>query len=309
VATERIPLITPRDVLLVGYLLAMGVVAWIVPERLWPALCRMIAGVGVRGRPRNRERVDRVRAMLGANESEAADLTVRLRANVHMRQLQYLRALRPGGWRPAVRVVGAERIDDALAEGCGVILWVSPLVFADLVTKIALERFRVSHLSSFKHGFSPTLFGFRVLNRLATAGEERFVAERLVMTPDRPMEALRALADRVKHGGVVSISAVSGEDQRTVTVPFRRGTLTLADGAPQLARRTGAALLPVFTVRDEDGSFTTTVADPLEVVDGAREEAMRRTVGTYARALASVAPDQIPLFTDAFRSTPDAAPS
>jgi lauroyl/myristoyl acyltransferase len=227
-----------------------------------------------------------------------------------MRQLQYLRVLRPGGWRPTLHLEGAGRIDDALAHGRGVILWVSSLVFGDLVTKMGLAGagIRVRHLSSFEHGFSPTRFGARVLNRLATSGEERFLTERLVMTPDRPTEALRDLTARVRQGGVVSISAVLGEGQRGVTVPFLHGTLTLADGAPQLARRTGAQLLPVFTIRLDDGSFATTIGESIGLDAGSRDESVARAVAAYARELepiAIVAPDQIPLFSGVFGVSPE----
>ncbi len=297
-------MIAARDVLLVGYLLVMGVVAWVVPEALWPATCRVIARAAAPFRG-TRARVARVRSLLGTAEADARRIVGRLRTNVHMRQLQYLRVLRPGGWRPTLRLEGAERIHDVLANGRGVILWVSPLVFGDLVTKMALARegVRVVHLSSYTHGFSPTRFGFRVLNRIAAAAEERFVAERLVMTPGKPAGALRELTIRVRQGDVVSISALLAEGQRGVTVPFGQGTLTLADGAPQLSRRTGTQLLCVFTVRLDDGSFTTTVGDPIDMDSGSRDEAVNRAVEAYARELsriATVAPDQIPLFTRAF---------
>ena len=98
-----------------------------------------------------------------------------------------------------------------------------------------------------------------------------------------PSHTTPSISFEVRKGEIVSISALVSEGQRGVTVPFGRDTLTLADGAPQLSRRTGARLLCVFTVR--------------------LDEAVVRAAEAYARDLelvAAVAPDQLPLFTRAF---------
>jgi len=202
-------------------------------------------------------------------------------------RLQCLRSYAPGGWRPSIHLVGREHVERALAAGRGAILWVTPMAFNDLVTKMAFSAagFRVSHLSETRHGLSSSRLGLRVLNPLWTGAEDRYLAERLVMTPGNRGTALRQLTRRVRASGLVSITVTAG-GQRCRTVPFLNGTMSIADGAPMLAWRTGAALLPVFTVRGTDGTFVTTVEPPLTVAtDNPREVAVQMVMVAYSRLL------------------------
>ena len=144
-----------------------------------------------------------------------------------------------------------------------------PTAFGDLVTKRALHDagFRISHLSRPAHGFSPSRFGARLLNPIYTAVEGRYLAERLVMSPGQSTGALRELVRRVRDNRLVSIT-VHSAGRRTDSVPFFNGTIRLANGAPALAQRTGAALLPVYAARTAPGVFVTTVEPPLSVPPG-----------------------------------------
>ncbi len=51
--------------------------------------------------------------------------------------LQLLRDLRPGDWRPEIRLAGLEHVEAALGRGNGAILWVGFSVHGDLVAKMA----------------------------------------------------------------------------------------------------------------------------------------------------------------------------
>ena len=306
---RRVPLVNRRDVLMTAYLGCMFVVAWLVPERLWGPACRAMAAANGWLRPRRRRHLEELlSSLLGITAVRARPLVMQLRANVHIRHLQYLRTLRPGGWSPPTRLEGKQRIDQALADGRGVILWVSPLVFSDLVTKMTLARngYRVSHLSLFVHGFSRTRFGFVALNPLATRGETRFLSERLVITPEHRLDAIREVARRVRAGKVVSVSAVVSRGQRAMTIPFMHGRVRLAVGAAQLARRTGAVLLPVFTVRLEDASYVTTVEEPIDPGAGRdRDDAAETAVTEYVRRLERYVdrwPEQYPAFAPGYGS-------
>jgi lauroyl/myristoyl acyltransferase len=89
------------------------------------------------------------------------------------------------------------------------------------------------------------------------------------MTHDGSAGALRALVDRVRRNVIVSVT-VGSQGQKTSVAPFLTGTIRLADAVPRLASRTGAVVLPVFTVRTPDGRFVTTVEPALEAPDGQR---------------------------------------
>ncbi len=286
------PAFLARDAFLLAYLPVVAMVAWCVPERWWDPLCR----AGVRGaarlRPKRRERQRdyigrRLRRHLHAEQADR--LVEALAANYHRSRLYALRSYAPGGWEPRIQLNGRAHVERALAAGKGGILWVTPMAFSDLVTKIAFHRagFAVSHLSRFTHGFSPSRFGARVLNPIWTRVESRYLAERLVMNPGQSIGALRELARRVRENRLVSVT-VGNQGQRTVMVPFFDETVAIAEGAPALARRSGAALLPVFTVQLEDGSFVTTVEPALQApLDLDREAAVRVLVTAYAALLES----------------------
>ena len=65
---------------------------------------------------------------------------------------------------------------------------------------------------------------------------------------------------------------------------FLSAKLCLATGPLHLARTKGAALLPVFTVRQEPGTLAVTVQSPLAGVDNP-EETYESVCQRYARSL------------------------
>jgi lauroyl/myristoyl acyltransferase len=256
-----------RDLLYLVHLPVIAIIAWFVPERWWPAVCRALVPLaGGLGIGRHMKAIERIAKLVDARGGgpDARRFVPMLSANSHRARLHVLRCYRPPEWRPQVELVGVEHIENALRAGRGAILWVAPLVFNDLLTKMTLHRagFRVAHLSRDGHGFSPTRWGARFLNPIWTRIENRYLAERLVIRADRPSNALRTLVQRVRQNEVVSVT-VGGQGARTIAAPFVNGLLDVADGVPALAMRTGAALLPVFTVETGVGRFVCTIAPGL----------------------------------------------
>jgi lauroyl/myristoyl acyltransferase len=253
-----------RDAYMTGYVPAMAAISWCVPERLWDGLCQKAAAIAIPSR--RQEDVRHVARILDgqASESEVRRIVTQFAANRHLSRLQLLRCYRAGSWRPRLEVAGLEHIEQALARGKGAILWVTPFVFSFLVTKMALHQrgLRIVHLSHTTHGFSQTVFGERVLNRIWTSIEDRYLAERLVMSPEQSVTALRSLIARVRENQLISIT-FTPKGRRQHIESFFNGTLPVAEGATTLACRTGAALLPVFSVRTGRDVFTTTIEAPL----------------------------------------------
>ena len=201
--------------------------------------------------------------------------------------LQLLRDYRPGGWRPDLRSVGFEHVEAARRRGRGAVLWVAKSVYGDLVAKVAFHRagFAVSHLSRASHGFSASRFGRRYLNRVQTAAEDRYLGERVSLSRDGATAALELLAARLRDTGIVTVTA-NDQARRPLAVPFLGGRLALAPGAPLLAHRTGAALLPAFAFRDEAGALTVTVEPPIAVAcDAERNTAVADAAREYAARL------------------------
>jgi len=265
-----------------------ALIAWGLPESWWGHFATAVAR---RRRGQDEEVLERLERLVGPQP-----LALPLRAayeaqvaNLRLAQLQILRLQGPvPSWRPALRLEGREHLEQALARGCGAILWVAPFVFASLVAKMALhqEGLRVSHLSRYSHGYSKSRFGAAVLNPLRTRVENRYLAERVVIgSDDSALRPMRILAERLQQNRVISIT-IAAQGAKTVGAPFMSSRVRIASGAPKLMLRTGAALLPVFTVREPSGRFVVTVESPLQPPDGASgTEALSALVGQLATRL------------------------
>jgi len=199
--------------------------------------------------------------------------------------LQLLACHRPGGWRPATELHGADHLLKALAAGSGAVLWVGNSAFASLTVKMALHDagFRLHHLSHPRHGFSPTKFGMRWLNRVRTSIEVKYLGSRAVLPLNgNAGSVLARLVDRLRDGNIVSVTA-GATSLRPLTVPFLSGSLRLAPGGPGLAQRTGAALLPVFATREAVDRHIVTIEPPLSMPRGVSKD---QNLEAAARAFA-----------------------
>jgi len=102
----------------------------------------------------------------------------------------------------------------------------------------------------------------RFTNKVMERGKKG-LAERIVYDRTAPSTAMRRMVRALQSGGVVSITAGAWEGNDLVDAPLLGGTLSLAVGAPRLALLTGAALLPVFSVRNAEQRLTTVIEAPI----------------------------------------------
>lgn len=280
-------LIVPMDMLILFGIMVLGVIAWILPQRLWLGMANAMAAAGEKVMPgKARETLKRINGLLGgqAVEMTAEEIRRELAVGYIMENLQLLRCHRPGGWRPPMELNGKSHLDAALEKGRGAILLFSFTTHGSLISKMALggAGYRVTHLSHPRHGFSDSRFGMAVLNPIRTNIEARFLGERAVMTPANPVAALRRLRRRLDEGCVVSFTAreIARRPQET---PFLGGAIRLALGAVDLACVSGAPLLPAFTIRHEDGVCRTVIEAPLDVPKNlSRKEARKKMLNAYA---------------------------
>ncbi|MEZ5830821.1 MAG: lysophospholipid acyltransferase family protein [Dongiaceae bacterium] len=243
--------------------------SWILPERLWEPLCRARIGLGrLTGEKAIRRNAKTIRNALGEQDmSRCVADACELKAAVHELRMEDLRGWRPGGWSPRMVLEGEDHLRSVLKGGKGAVLWVAPFVFNSGPTKIILHQkgYRVSHLSSPKHGFSETRFGVGYLNRVRCIPEDRYLVDRIVFDRNAPSTAMRRMMRALKAGEVVSIVAASTEGSDMIQGPIFGGRLPVAVGAPRLAALTGAPLLPVFTVRDPKSGFRIVVEEPIRL--------------------------------------------
>jgi lauroyl/myristoyl acyltransferase len=262
--------------------------AWLLPERLWAPLCRTrIALSSMTGASAIKRTARTVRTALGDPDVARSEAIMRgLKAAVHEMRMQDLRGWRPGGWQPPIALEGEEHLKAALGGGRGAVLWLAPFVFNSGPTKIVLhgKGYRVSHLSSPKHGVSETRFGVKYLNRIRCIPEDRYLVDRIVFDSAAPTTAMRRMMRALKAGEVVSIVASSTEGYEMIRGPIFGGRLPVAVGAPRLAALTGAPLLPAFTVRDRDAGWRIVVEPPIPLAsDKSSDERAIAAVAEFLR--------------------------
>lgn len=267
----------------------LAIVAWIVPERRWPAISRALAGTLMRLKRRTEARMRRRWVMLEDRVAPAAldRMPAANLAHRYVARMQGFREYRPGGWNPEIHVTGVTHIESALARGHGAVLWVAELVYGDFVTKKGLYEagYRLSHLSRPSHNISPTRFGIRTLNPIWTRIEDRYLAERVTIRDNDSRAAIEILRARLSENRVVSIT-VGQQAARTAEVDFLDAKLLLATGPLHLARSTGAPLLPVFTVMEGTGRLVVHVERPLIAGDGDQGKSYEAIAQDYAQRLA-----------------------
>ena len=273
---------TAKDLGLAVGMPFLAVVAWLAPESSWPAIARFAAPLAATTLSRSPAALrSRIHDLLGESVDGAA-IARELAACEIETNFQAMRDHLPSRWQPNIEFNGGEHIGGALDRGRGVVLWVSHFYFAGLVAKIALFQagYRAHHLSDPGHGFSGSRFGMRILNPIRTSVEERYLAARVVMSTGGPRGAMRQLLTELKRNGIVSIT-VRPSGLFPVAVPMFDGHVEIATGAPDLAFASGAALLPVFTVRRGDGVYLVNVEGPIDLTESDRRRAAENAAREY----------------------------
>jgi lauroyl/myristoyl acyltransferase len=99
------------------------------------------------------------------------------------------------------------------------------------------------------------------------------------------VNAIRRVRERLARNEVVSIQD-SGSG-KTIELPFLAGYRSFHVGAPSIALASGAALLPLFTVREGGDGFLVDIGPPIEVPAAARRaQAVEMMTREFARQLA-----------------------
>lgn len=285
------PWLKAADVGLAGGIPLLWLLALALPERRWPRLCYRLEWL--RASLHRAELTQVARAAAGfpgvSPGADARSLALSVAAGATEHHLQVLACRGPRGWKTRLRLDGAEHLDAALAAGRGAVLWVAHFCFNALAAKKALHQagYRVWHLSRPEHGFSKSALGIRLYNRLRVGAEREFLAGRIVFDRSRPGAATLAAQRLLRKNGILSITAGDWEGQRLARIELGGGTIELAVGAPGLARLTGAALLPVFAVRDEHRVIRVTIEPPLPVArEGDADQALQRAAQVFGALLA-----------------------
>ncbi len=249
--------------------LAIGYLAtFAIPRRLDPWIAARLGSLFFRFRGKNVRATEAfIRRVCGPRASEF-DAAAGAR-NYYLGKFEYavgrVRGMHPRRWDPQIEVDGLEHVEAALERGNGAILW-----RADMADTLVLQRamWQSGHplvqLSSAGHGATNSDFSYRITAPLYARPENAYLRERVTIPPDWSYGYLPRLMRELKANRVV---AILGElvGRQNVHVSVFGKTRVLATGAPAIAHRTGAALIPVATSREGPWRYRIRLGAPIEV--------------------------------------------
>ena len=130
----------------------------------------------------------------------------------------------------------------------------------------------MTHLSRPTHGFSNSRFGTKVLNRIQTRIEDRYLSDRIQIHNGETLPALMAMRRRLHRNGIVSIT-LGTQASRLIERPFLNGTIRIPTGPVELAKLTDSVILPVYTVREGYWDYSTHIGAPMTSAKESPEDA------------------------------------
>lgn len=260
---------TPPDLAALTYMVAAWAATGILPRRAIPALAETLASLTLGWQARqSRQTEAEIERRLGTlAEPDTAELIFR-RHLVHRHEHVLGRVLdsHRQRWQPVIELVGLEHLEKARSHGRGTLLWGMSFC-GPVIPKMALHRAGVelTHLSTPWHGgFSRSWVALNLLNRWAVAVESRYLADRVIIPSDDSRDYLDRLESCLGNRGCVSIRG-ENRGRKSVTVRVLDETISIAAGAPSLARTTGAALLTVTSHRVAPLSYRVTLGPSIEL--------------------------------------------
>jgi lauroyl/myristoyl acyltransferase len=199
------------------------------------------------------------------------------------------RASHSADWAVTTEVEHLHYVTDAQRDGRGVVLWGTSFC-GTLFQKIALARAGVSltQLSSYDHGKSHhnTLLGRRITEPMFCLPENQYLNERIMIPQSGQRKYLYRLGKVLKGKGCVWIACHGSRHQRNLDVTMLGQPVHLPGGAPTIAMRYNAALIPAHTERVGKFHYRVVLAPPIELNDDeSRQATVQRLVQDYADLL------------------------
>ncbi|MBI2847337.1 MAG: hypothetical protein HYX82_05595 [Chloroflexi bacterium] len=167
-----------------------------------------------------------------------------------------------------VTIHGEEHFREALGRGKGVILATAHLGNMDLVAQVLAPKSSESvKLTVLTEPLRP-----EPLYRLVTELRER---NGLIFTTAN-VEGLKRAIRALKRGEVVALASDRAIQGTGLNLPFMGEETVMPVGAVELALRTGAALVPAFSVRGNGGRYAIYVEPPLSLPSRDRPDALSK---------------------------------
>ncbi len=192
---------------------------------------------------------------------------------------------------------GEEHLRLALSGGKGVILLESNSFGSRIVARRVLHAhgYAVIQVHAKRHLGS----GFRLDDRQWDWATRRFrnffercemesLAEIIYLPASDSLAFIRVLLDRLKKNFAICIAGDGGQSQRLIRLPFLGVDAPFSTGVVNLARTSGAPILPLFCVRNRDSTIEMIIEAAIDVESAPGREAsliagMRQCVAILER--------------------------
>jgi KDO2-lipid IV(A) lauroyltransferase len=204
-----------------------------------------------------------------------------------------------------VETIGLEHLEAALAAGKGAVLWESALFGRRNLPKQVLRRhgFRIHQVHDRLHraGFAADPNAPRDARAPAfayfEAREREFTAGIIEMAHPETLAATRKILATLARNGIVCITADVAYGHRLLRFPLLGEPKAFPTGMVTVARTAGAALLPLFCVRERDGGYRVVIEPALPPPDPSDREG-----GDTLRRYAAILDGYLRRHPDQYRS-------
>jgi len=189
-------------------------------------------------------------------------------------------SLPPEAKRECVHIVGKEKLDEALASGRGVISVSAHLGnFLILMGRLAVDGYHVDLVVK-------KMKDKKVEDRLQSLRNE--LGYHSIYVNPR-IQSVKASLASLRNNHVLVLLGDQRQRSGGIDVTFFGIPASAASGPISLSLSTGATVLPMFMVRNQDGiTHTLFVEDPLEMsIAGSKEDNIRTNVQKYTDVIES----------------------
>jgi lauroyl/myristoyl acyltransferase len=193
---------------------------------------------------------------------------------------------------------GAEHLQMALKNGKGVIIWENSVFGRRILAKQILHEngFAVHQVHAENHllgGFTasggyPTWMRNHKIKPFFEKCEKHFVSEIIYLPNSESLVFTRILLGRLKQNGILCIAGGGRFGQKLIPIRFLGRTETLSTGIVSLSKISGAPILPMFCIQEENGETTLIIELPLLTrSDVDRERGLESIAAQYVSLLES----------------------
>lgn len=178
---------------------------------------------------------------------------------------------------------------EAQSGGRGIVFWGMSFC-GTLFPKICLRNAgaRLTQLSNVEHGALQlySSFGLKVNTAIYCLPEDRYLDGRIFISPDGSNRYIRGIGKLLKRNGSIWMAAERGGSHNPVEADLPGMKARFPQGAPVLAKRYGAKLIPAYTTRLGRFNYQITLAPPIEFDDSLpRGQAVQQAAGQFAELL------------------------